>query len=50
MSLIKELQKEEGKVFGLDYNCALQIIIFSDLEKINIGDFICVAEKKETLV
>jgi len=46
MYLIKSLQKVEGKDFGLDYNCALQIIIFSDLEKNNKGDSLCVAEKQ----
>jgi|TARA_R100000808_G_C2110571_1_gene124769 hypothetical protein len=46
MYLIKNLQREEDKDFGLGYNCALQIIIFSDLEKNNKGDFFMCGRKK----
>jgi len=48
MYLIKNLQREEGKGFGLDYNCALQIIIFSDLEKNNKGDSYVWQKKKRS--
>ncbi len=46
MYLTKSLQKVEDKDFGLDYNCALQIIIFSDLRKIT-KEILYVWQKKK---